>query len=281
VADKLAATELGADLAIRLVVTDVDGTLVRTDKTLAPSTVAAAHRLRAGGVRLCLVSSRPARGLDMLLAPLGIDTPRAGFNGAEILAPGDTRLSELTLPEEVAAEAVAHMAAAGLDVWVFAGGHWYLTHPEGHYVPREHLAVRMEFVRVPDFSGVLGGVHKIMGSHTDFALMAREEAALAASLGEQATVLRSQSYYLDVTHRRATKGYAALRLAELLGVAPGEMACIGDMPNDTPMFAVAGVAIAMGNAPDAVKALAHQSVEHTNDQDGWAEAIDRFVLPRG
>jgi hydroxymethylpyrimidine pyrophosphatase-like HAD family hydrolase len=59
------------------------------------------------------------------------------------------------------------------------------------------------------------------------------------------------------------------------------MACIGDMPNDTPMFAVAGVAIAMGNAPDAVKALAHQSVEHTNDQDGWAEAIDRFVLPRG
>jgi hydroxymethylpyrimidine pyrophosphatase-like HAD family hydrolase len=91
-------------------------------------------------------------------------------------------------------------------------------------------------------------------------------------------VARSQSYYLDITHARANKGTAALALARLLGVAAEEMACIGDMPNDLPMLDVAGLAIAMGNATDDVKARAH-AVTDDNDSDGWARAIERFVLP--
>ncbi len=91
-------------------------------------------------------------------------------------------------------------------------------------------------------------------------------------------VARSQSYYLDITHARANKGTAAVSLARLLGIAPRDMACIGDMPNDLPMFDVAGLSIAMGNAPDEVKARAHE-VTADNDSDGWALAVERFVLP--
>ena len=270
---------MSAPVPIRLVVTDVDGTLVRPDKTLAPSTIQAARTLRRLGIGLGLVSSRPPHGLDVLLEPLAIDTPRAGFNGAEILSPAGELLAELTIPEAVARETVARMEAGGVDAWLFAGGRWFLRNEQAHYIPREKLSIRQDYVAVPDLAAHLGAVHKIMGTHTDFDLMGRMEAELRDALGGRAAVARSQSYYLDVTHAQANKGFAALSLAKLLDIDPQAMACIGDMPNDTPMFSVCGLAIAMGNAPDSVKALAHV-VTGSNEADGWSEAIERFVLAR-
>ncbi len=267
-----------ASVPIRLVVTDVDGTLVRQDKSLAASTIEAAHLLRRRGVRLGLVSSRPPHGLDLLLGPLGIDTPRAGFNGADVLGPAGERLAELTIPEAVARETVARMEAAGVDPWVFADGEWFLKNERAHYIPRERLSISQDYLPVGDFGPHLKRVHKIMGTHTDFDLMGRVEAELQAALADRAAVARSQSYYLDVTNAQANKGFAALSLARLLGIEAQAMACIGDMPNDTPMFAVCGLAIAMGNAPESVQALAH-AVTGSNEADGWREAIERFVLP--
>lgn len=262
---------------VRLVVTDVDGTLVKHDRTLAASTIAAAARLRAAGVRLAVVSSRPASGLEVLRAPLHLDTPRAGFNGGEIVGDDDAVLEEFTIPEAACRAGVAELERAGTDVWVFTNGEWLLKNPAAHYIAREQLSIGMAWRVVEDFSPYLARVHKVMGTSTDFALMGRMEAALRASIGTQAMVARSQSYYLDITHTRANKGTAALALARLLEIPAAQMVCIGDMPNDLPMFDVAGFAIAMGNATDEVKARAN-AVTADNDSDGWAQAIDRFVL---
>jgi Cof subfamily protein (haloacid dehalogenase superfamily) len=264
---------------IRLVVTDVDGTLVTHARTLAPSTVAAAARLRAAGVRLALVSSRPAHGLDVLLAPLGIDTPRAGFNGGEILDTDDRLIEQHTIPEAACHAAVAYLEREGVDVWVFSGGEWLLKNPRAPYIARERLSISMPYRVVDDFTPHLASVHKVMGSATDFDLMGRLESELQGRIGAQAAVLRSQSYYLDVTNLQANKGTAAEALARLLGVAADEMACLGDMPNDVPMLQAAGLAIAMGNAPEVVRTTA-DFVTEDNDHDGWALAIDRHVLPR-
>ena len=263
---------------VRLVVSDVDGTLVKHDRTLAPSTIAAAARLRAAGVLFALVSSRPAHGLDVLLGPLGIDTPRAGFNGGEILDPRDRLLRERTIPPEACRTAVAMLEQAGTDVWVFAAGEWLLRNEQAAYIPREQLSISMGWRVVESFAPHLAAVHKVMGTSTDFSLMGRLEAGVRAAVGEAAAVHRSQDYYLDVTHPEANKGTAALALAGLLGVAPEQMVCLGDMPNDLPMFAASGFAVAMGNAPEPVKARAH-AVTADNDSDGWAAAIDRYVLP--
>ena len=262
---------------IRLVVTDVDGTLVKHDRTLAASTIAAAARLRAAGVRLAVVSSRPVGGLEVLRGPLGLDTPRAGFNGGAIVSATDEVLEEHTIPDDACREAVAHLERAGADVWVFARGEWFLKNPNATYIPREQLSISMGFSVVDDFSPYLTGVHKVMGSSTDFDLMGRMEAELRGSIGGSAMVARSQSYYLDITHTQANKGTAAVALARLLGIEPAAMACIGDMPNDLPMFDVAGLSIAMGNATDEVKGRAH-AVTEDNDSDGWARAVERFVL---
>jgi Cof subfamily protein (haloacid dehalogenase superfamily) len=265
--------------AIRLVVSDVDGTLVRHDKTLAPSTIAAAARLRAAGVRLALVSSRPPHGIDMLLGPLGIDTPRAGFNGGLILGADNVVLQEHTIPEAASRQAAGFLEQAGTDLWVFSGGEWFLKNPANPHVAREQRATGMMYRLVDDFAPHLARAHKLMASSDNHDLMARLEADLHDLVGDAAMVARSQSYYLDVTHRQANKGDAALALAALVGVPATAMACLGDMPNDLPMFAVAGLSIAMGNAPDPVKARAN-AVTAGNDDDGWAMAIDNFVLPQ-
>jgi Cof subfamily protein (haloacid dehalogenase superfamily) len=265
---------------IRLVVSDVDGTLVRHDKTLHPETIKAAQELRDAGITLCLASSRPPRGMEMYLEPLGITTPHAGFNGGQIVAADNkTILDELVIPDAAAAEAIAHMTAAGLDVWVFAGSGWYVKGGDGPYVAHEAEVTRNTFTVVKDFAPYLASTNKIMSSSKDFDLVERVEGELQALLGDMASVNRSSPYYCDVTHVDANKGHAALALAEIVGVPAAAMACIGDMNVDVPMLRVAGLSIAMGNAAESVKAAA-MVITGTNDDSGWADAMRSYVLPK-
>ena len=273
-----------ASARIRLLVSDIDGTLVTSTKQVTPRALAAVHRLREASVQLALVSSRPARGMDMFIAPLGLDTPRAGLNGGEILAPDGTVLAQLALDADVARRVVEALGEHGVEPWVFAGGDWLVLDGPGRqaggaYVEKERRAVGIEPIVVPSFEGHYHRIGKIMGSTADYHLLERVEINLQTMLGDRVNAHRSQAYYLDVTHPDANKGNAALRLAELLGVPADEMACIGDMGNDIAMLDVAGLAIAMGNGTAEVQAAAHY-VTDSNEQEGWALAVEQLLLPR-
>ena len=264
---------------IRLLVSDIDGTLVTGTKQLTPRAVQAVHRLREAGIQLALVSSRPARGMDMFLAPLGIDTPRAGLNGGEILGPDGKVLAQLALDPDVARRVVEALDEHGVEAWVFAGGEWLVRNEQGAYVEKERRVVGIDPVVVRDFENHYHRTGKIMGSSADFHLLERVEINLQTMFGEQVNAHRSQLYYLDVTHPDANKGNAALKLAELLGVPLDETACIGDMGNDIAMLDVAGLAIAMGNGTEEVAAAAH-FVTESNEREGWALAVEQLLLPR-
>lgn len=264
---------------VRLVVSDVDGTLVTSTKALTPASVAAATRLREAGIALALVSSRPPRGMAAVAAGLGLTTPLAGFNGGSIVGADGRVLSARPVPEAAARIVLAALEQHGITVWVFADGEWLLREEDTEFVPLERRTVGFGPRVVEDFAPYLARAGKLVGASRDHALLAGCEAALRQELGAGAAVRRSQAYYLDVTHPEADKGHALLSLAGLCGVPPAEVACIGDMANDVPMFAVAGLAIAMGNAPPDVQAQAH-AVTLGNDEDGFAAAVDRLILPR-
>ena len=263
--------------AIRLLVSDVDGTLVRHDKSLSPAVLAAARRLREAGVALAVVSSRATVGLNILVEPLALDTPRAGFNGAVVLDANDRVLQELVIPNAVCRDAVERLERANLDVWLFADGLWLLKNEDQSYIDHERRSLGVGYQRVDDFEPWLARAHKMMATSGDFDAIAAAETRLTSEFGDQAAIHRSQLYHLDITNRHANKGAAALFIAQSLGVEPAHMACIGDMSNDIPMLDVAGLAIAMGNAPDMVRAHAHEVVA-ANEQDGWADAVDRLIL---
>lgn len=264
---------------VSLVVSDVDGTLVTHDKLLTPAAIKAVADLNAAGIAFTSVSSRPPRGMAMLVEPLNLVYPLGAFNGGTIFMPDLKPIDEQTIPLEAARQAIAVMQEYGADIWVFSGNHWLVTNPDGHYVQREHHTVQFDPTVVPTFEPYLGKAGKIVGSSPDFERLQQCEAHLQQVLGETATARRSQDYYLDVTPPGLNKGTAVRSLARMMNVPLQEVAVLGDMVNDLPMFAVAGLSIAMGNGTDAVKAAA-DAVTDSCDDDGFAKAVARFILPR-
>jgi hydroxymethylpyrimidine pyrophosphatase-like HAD family hydrolase len=167
-----------------------------------------------------------------------------------------------------------------VHAWLFTADEWLVLDPLGPHVDHERHTVRFEERVVDSFAPYVEQAGKVVGVTDDFPLLARLETELQGLLGDNANAKRSQSYYLDVTHKTANKGEAVRALAAHLGAALSDVAVLGDMENDVPMFEVAGFAIAMGNASPAVQARA-AAVTGANSDDGWAQAIDRLILPRG
>ncbi len=264
---------------IRLLISDVDGTLVTSGEGLTQATIDAAARLRAAGIRLALTSARPPQGLELFASSLGLDTPRGAFNGGTITAPDGTVLEARLLPEQAARDAVSFLEQNGVDVWLFVGSHWQVRNPDAHYVALETRTLQQPPTVVGSFDDLLGRCGKITGTTDNHDLLARLESELSARIGTAANVHRSQAYYLDVTHPDANKGFAATHIARLLGIDLRDVAVIGDQANDLAMFDVAGTAIAMGNAPADVQARAHHVTRPIRD-DGWAWAVDHLLLPR-
>ncbi len=264
---------------IALVISDVDGTLVTTDKQLAPATVAAVARLARAGIGFTIASSRPPIGLKPLIAALDLRLPMGAFNGSTLVAPDLAILSETLIPAEAAREAVARFEAAGLDIWVFADGAWNLRDPDAPYADLERRTLAAAPTVVPDLHPLLDRAAKIVGVSADAAHLATCEAEVAQALGARADIHRSQSYYLDVTPPGAGKGSFVDALSRHLGIDRARIATLGDAANDVPMFARSGLSIAMGNAAPAVRAAATR-VTADNDSDGFAKAIDDFVVER-
>lgn len=262
---------------IALVVSDVDGTLVTTDKRLTPATLAAVRRLGAAGIGFTVASSRPPVGLRSLVAALDLRLPMGAFNGSTVCGPDLAVLSEVLIPEAAAREALARFEAEGIDAWVFARGAWHLRDPSAPYADLERRTLQAEPTVVADLAPLLGQAAKIVGVSRDHARLAGIEAALAADLGPRAAVHRSQAYYLDVTPPGPDKGGFVRDLGRRLGLPPERIATLGDAGNDVAMFRVSGLSIAMGNADAAVRAAA-DVVTADNDSDGFAQAIERHVL---
>ena len=263
---------------VELVLADVDGTLLTSDKTLTPRAIAAARRLRARGIDLAIASGRPPRGMAMLVEPLGLTTPITGFNGGMIVEPDlHTILVQRTVPSAIAREVVGLLLAARLDVWIYRGHDWFVRDPRGARVADEQATVCFAPIVIDDLRAVLDGAAKIVGVSDDHELVARCEAELRDRVASEVSAARSQPYYLDVTHPDANKGSVVRDLARRLDISPSHIAVIGDMPTDVLMFGLAGASIAMGNASPDVQRCA-RFVTTSNDDEGFANAIDRFVL---
>ncbi|HKE88155.1 MAG TPA: Cof-type HAD-IIB family hydrolase [Vicinamibacterales bacterium] len=267
------------DGPIAALLADVDGTLITKEKVLTARTVDAVKRLRERGVVFCVTSGRPPRGLRMFVEPLELTIAMAGFNGGVIVHPDLSIIDEKPLPVDLPTPVIDTMHAHGLDVWVYSPTDWYVTDPQGTRVDRETSTIQFRPVVVPNYDALLHEVIKIVGTSTDYDAVARCEASVHAQFGTRVTAARSQPYYLDVTHPEANKGAIVRRLARYLNVSPRRIATIGDQLNDTVMFKESGLSIAMGNASAEVQRQATFVTTSFGDE-GFANAVERFVLPR-
>lgn len=262
---------------IRLVLSDVDGTLITSEKVLTSATIEAVKRLHDAGIMFAISSGRPPRGLTMFVEPLGLTTPLCAFNGGMITTTELEPLRELTLDDDLIAPTIDVLDRHRQSVWVYQGLDWYTVDLEGPHVAREVRACQFTPIEVRNFHHLTDHVVKVVGVNDTPELVHAAQLELVEAFGERVSATRSQTYYLDVTHSEANKGRAVEFLASRYDLDCDEIAVVGDAENDLAMFERAGLSVAMGNARDEVKAHADY-VTATNDDDGLAQAIDRFIL---
>ena len=264
--------------AIKLFVSDIDGTLVRHDKSLSDGNVAAAKRLVTAGIGMSLISARPISGMRWIVDKIGLPGPFAAFNGGTIFDADGTIVSAARLDDGLAAEALK-LIGDRCESWLFTGGHWYAHTGEGLHPDRERLSAGVEPDVVASFDGLVHAVDKLVAVTDDSALLDTIEQEAKAKFGDKANIVRSQTYYLDFTAPAANKGDGLEALAKAYGVPLEAVAVAGDMNNDLPMFARAAHSYAMGQAAENVRDAASE-VSTSNDDDGIAVVIGRLLGER-
>ena len=264
--------------APRLVASDLDGTLVRSDLSVAPRTREVLARVEEAGALFVMVTGRPPR----WMAPVADATGHRGLagcaNGAIVYDLHTERVVRSSLLSPQVARDVVEALRRDLPGIAFAvekapadgvpGG--FAREPV--YVPRwDNGEVAVEDVEVM----VAGGAVK---------LLAREEAlgsdellaAARACLGDAAELTHSSADgLLEISAPGISKASGLASLAEQWGVVAQEVVAFGDMPNDLPMLAWAGHSVGMANAHPEVLAAVDE-VTGTNDEDGVAQVLERW-----
>ena len=263
---------------IRLLIADVDGTLVTPDKVLTRRAIQAVHHLHDAGIAFVITSGRPPRGLTMLVEPLALTTPIPCFNGGMFVNPDMTLIEQHVLPANVAARVIQTLVAHGLTVWVYRGQDWFVQEKEAPHVAREESTVKFPPTVVPGFERLLDSVVKIVGVSDDLDAITRCESETQKEFAGQVSAARSQPYYLDVTHPSANKGAVVTWMSSSLHIPADQIATMGDQPNDVVMFAKSGLSIAVANASQEVQREA-DCVTTSNGEEGFANAVERFILP--
>jgi hypothetical protein len=264
---------------ISLVLADVDGALVTRDKILTPRAKTAVADLRAAGIAFAITSGRPPRGMKMLIEDLKIDTIVAGFNGGVFVKPDLTVILSRLISRAAAARALDLIQQHKLAGWLYTDTDWFVPDANGPHVAREAWTVKFEAKVSNDFAPLLDHAVKIVGVSDDLDAVAACEKSTQSELRGQASAARSQPYYLDVTHPEANKGGVVEFLSKNLHIPSESIVTLGDMPNDVMMFVKSGLSIAMGNASKEVQAQAN-FVTSSNEEDGFASAMEKFVLRR-
>jgi Cof subfamily protein (haloacid dehalogenase superfamily) len=262
---------------VRLVVADVDGTLLTPGKVLTPRARGAVQAVIEAGIAFTITSGRPPLGMRTLIDALHLQHPISAFNGGLFVRPDLSVMRERRIPFEVVPPVIDTVTRCGLDVWIYTDTDWRVRSRHGPHVDREEWTVKFPPRVVPAFSDALDRVIKIVGVSDDADAMARCVEQVQRAFGQRVSAALSQPYYLDVTHPNANKGEVVSVLSELLGIPTRHVATIGDMPNDVLMFERSDTSIAMANASPVVQRAA-TFVTSSNTEEGFAQAMERFIL---
>ncbi|MFE2041751.1 Cof-type HAD-IIB family hydrolase [Streptomyces sp. NPDC059477] len=271
----------------RLIATDLDGTLLRDDKSVSPRTVAALAAAEEAGIEVFFVTGRPARWMDVVSDHVHGHGLAICGNGAAVVdlhgGPGSHRFVKVrALARENALDAVRLLRDAAPGT-VYAVEQTYGFNQEPDY-PKLHM--EMPDALAPAEELLAGGaqgaaepVLKILAYHPTM----DPDAFLAVArlaLGDRANVTRSSpSALLEISGPGVSKASTLALCCAERGISPREVVAFGDMPNDVEMLTWAGRSYAMGNAhPDVIAAASGRTV--ANNEDGVAVVIERMLAER-
>ncbi len=265
---------------ITVIALDLDGTLLNSAHEISPRTEQALKRAMAQGVEVILATGKTATSRHRPVNQLGLTTPGVYSQGLVLLNSDGTIRYQRDLAPGTARIAIEYIESIGGTIVAVADA--------GTRILSERVSSLTDFMvdhhePDPELVGPLSGIVDsipitkllIEANPADIETM-RE--ALRARLNGSATLVRSMPQLIEVLPKDASKGDGLRRLLDDLRIDPRHVLAMGDGENDIEMLQMAGIGIAMGNANERVKDAADY-VTATNDEDGVALAVERFVLP--
>ncbi len=274
----------------RLAAFDLDGTLLRDDKTISPRTAAAVREITASGRIAAIATGRhPNSALRFFEAmdALAPGSLAVCFNGSAVIAMDAFRKAGApdsgfpVIWEDTASPDEMRMLdsesrAAGLDLHAYTKSHSLVVEKVTRFSMREIFHSKVSYTDGWDFFGHDGErYYKAVATGEPDAIDAFR-ASLSQKVRSAFAVMRTDKNFLEFIPHGSSKGTALLRMCSSLGVDPSETVAFGDAENDLAMISNAGLGIAMGNAGDGLKAQADY-VTKINMEDGVAIAVERLL----
>ncbi len=265
----------------RLLVLDIDGTLVNSNKKLTRQTRQGIEKAQQAGVTVALASGRPAYGIFPLAKELNLQKNGGyiiSFNGGQIFdCRTQSMLHQKTLPLQM--PALLYQMARENNVAILTyQDHYLITENEDNVFVKEEAAInKMPIRKIDSFCDyVKFPVAKcLMMDHP--AHLEEVEQLVKQKFGDSLNVFRSAPFFLEVMPQGIEKAAALNILGEKTGIRQEEMIACGDGHNDISMISYAGLGVAMENAQPAVKRAA-DIITKSNDEDGVAHVIEKFIL---
>jgi hypothetical protein len=265
---------------ITLVAIDIDGTLLNSQHAITARNLSAIQAAQSAGVTVIIATGRPRRTAEKYIAYLNLGTPGVYMQGLALYDGGGNLLEERLTSREASRCVIQFAVDHDLPVLVYNSTRIVTRRRDestdallrfGENVPE----IAADFFALPDQMPINKFVFPLRPE-----TIPATRAALQEALGERGTVITSHDYLMEALPPGASKGDGLLRLLRHLNVDPAQVMAIGDAENDVEMLEYVGFGVAMANATDHLKSVADH-VTASNDEDGVAVAIERFVLNGG
>ena len=268
-----------------MLVLDIDGTLVGSDKTISEKTREAIIKAQQRGKIVAIASGRSIAGIRKTASNISLEQYGGyviAYNGTTVV---NCKTGECIYNQMVPKELVkpvyeaAKRVNAGIVIYNDNTKEMISGNGLNEYIKIDAEACNVTINEVSDF------VKAVNFPFNKFLLsgkpehMAEVEKIMAKEFGDRLNVFRSDPFYVELLPRYVDKGVAVEKLVKHLDIQREKVICIGDSYNDLPMLRFAGMGVAMGNAQQEVKEIADY-VTTSNDEDGIVNVIDKFMTPK-
>lgn len=263
-------------MTYRLAASDMDGTLLTRDKRISQRNAEAVRKTAESGCLFCLCTGRTMVGVKRYIDELGLSSPVIAANGAVVALPSGKVLYEIGMSGDSARALYKSGTELELTMCAWSKEHLYINRVD-KYTDHYMEVIGIEAEMIEDFEAIVAnGILKIIW-YAEPERMPELHGFLEKNCPADTRWANSTARMIEFNDSRVSKATAMEFIGEKYGIDRSEMLAIGDNFNDLPMLMYAGMSVAMGNAPDEVKAKA-DFVTDTNDNDGVAKALERFII---
>lgn len=265
---------------IKILCCDIDGTLLRNDKSLSDANIKAIQKaVNEKEVKFVLVSGRMLNAVKPFYDMLGIKGPVSCFNGCSLYDPDYKLIDEHRVPRKIARKVIKVAKDKGMELILFNDQQWIIESKYGYCYQSKIRFYKYEcqLMKLEEAAKAFEPNKILAMSPFPARIIEFRKALGEAGLTSADLTFYPSSDFLEMMPAGIDKGTAVKSLMSYYGVDASEVMAIGDDFNDIPMFKQAGLSVAMGNAIAQVKSFAKQETD-TNENDGLAKAIDRYIL---